>query len=216
MGEVDRDYELKVLEMVINTYLDEIVSVTENDLLTLLDGDRVVWELATKIYNQSGHKVEFCTVRDVVNSRSRTIKAQLEEAHCIAHEEERLDKATSTSTLRKLREDESKAKIFVKVRKILSDWLSVDENEVNLDSHIVDDLGANSSNVFITDFVIALEEELDIEITDEEAIERLNLSESSYGSSWFSVSSGIPDGSWVTTACQVKEVVDFVYEKLSS
>jgi plasmid maintenance system antidote protein VapI len=60
MNEIDKDYELNVLKMVINTHLDEIISVTEKNLKSLeANRDRVVWELAAKIYSQSGHKVEF-------------------------------------------------------------------------------------------------------------------------------------------------------------
>ncbi len=70
MNEIDKDYELNMLKMAINTHLDETRSVTEKDLKSLeANRDRVVWELAEKIYSQSGHKVEFCMVRDVVNSK---------------------------------------------------------------------------------------------------------------------------------------------------
>ena len=111
-----------------------------------------------------------------------------------------------------LGEDEGKAKVFVRVQKILSEQLDVDENEVNLDSHIVNDLGADS----VYELVMALEEEFDIEITDEEASEELNLN-SYYASSvsWF-FSGSHSDSDWTVTACEVKQVVDFIYAKLSA
>lgn len=57
--------------------------------------------------------------------------------------------------------------IFEKVRKIIADCLSLDESEVKLSSNFVDDLGADSLDV--VELVMALEEEFDIEIPDDEA-----------------------------------------------
>lgn len=56
--------------------------------------------------------------------------------------------------------------IFDKVKKIIVEKLSVDSNEVTLDASF-DDLGADSLD--IVEIVMALEEEFDIEISDEEA-----------------------------------------------
>jgi hypothetical protein len=78
VSEVDKGYELKVLKMVANKYLDETISATEESLKALeANRDQVVWELATRIYSQSGHKVELSTLRDVVNSRIGDVKYQL-------------------------------------------------------------------------------------------------------------------------------------------
>lgn len=216
----------------LNKYLDETVSVTEEGLKSLeANCDRVVWELATKIYSQSGHKVELCTARDVVNSWIGVMKFQLAQARQVAAEQEarrivREQSCQAAEQEARLRaqqnkvacilgvsgEDEGKAKVFVRVRKILSEELGVDENAVNLDSHIVNDLGANS----VDGLVMALEEEFDIEITDDEDSDRLNLS-SYYASSWSWFFSGShSDSDWIVTACKVKEVVDFIYEKLSA
>jgi len=56
--------------------------------------------------------------------------------------------------------------IFEKLKEIIVDKLSVDENEVTLDSSF-EDLGADSLD--IVEIVMALEEEFDIEISDDEA-----------------------------------------------
>jgi len=75
VSEADKNYELEMLKMVVNKYLDESISVTEKSLNELeTKRDQVVWDLATKIYSQSGHKVELSKVRDVVNSRIRTMR----------------------------------------------------------------------------------------------------------------------------------------------
>lgn len=57
--------------------------------------------------------------------------------------------------------------VFDKVKSIIVDQLSVEEDEVKIDSTFVDDLGADSLD--IVELVMAFEEEFDIEIPDEEA-----------------------------------------------
>ncbi len=56
---------------------------------------------------------------------------------------------------------------FEKLRAIIVDVLNVDENEVTMDSTFVDDLGADSLDVF--QIIMGLEEEFDIEIPNEAA-----------------------------------------------
>lgn len=57
--------------------------------------------------------------------------------------------------------------IFEKVKEIIADQLSLEENEIKMESSFVDDLGADSLDV--VELVMALEEEFEIEIPDEEA-----------------------------------------------
>ena len=54
-----------------------------------------------------------------------------------------------------------------RVRKIIVEQLGVDESEVKNESSFVDDLGADSLDT--VELVMALEEEFDTEIPDEEA-----------------------------------------------
>ncbi|OOZ80089.1 acyl carrier protein [Solemya velum gill symbiont] len=54
-----------------------------------------------------------------------------------------------------------------RVRKIVVDQLGVKEEEVNLEASFVDDLGADSLDT--VELVMALEEEFETEIPDEEA-----------------------------------------------
>ena len=54
-----------------------------------------------------------------------------------------------------------------RVKKIVAEQLGVNESEVKIESSFVDDLGADSLDT--VELVMALEEEFDCEIPDEEA-----------------------------------------------
>ena len=56
---------------------------------------------------------------------------------------------------------------FEKIKNIIVDQLGVDESEVTENASFVDDLGADSLDT--VELVMALEEEFDIEIPDEDA-----------------------------------------------
>ena len=57
--------------------------------------------------------------------------------------------------------------LFDRVKKIVVEQLGVEEDEVNMESSFIDDLGADSLD--IVELIMALEEEYDIEIPDGEA-----------------------------------------------
>ena len=56
---------------------------------------------------------------------------------------------------------------FEKLRDIIVEVLNVDETEVTMESTFIDDLGADSLDVF--QIITGIEEEFDIEIPNEEA-----------------------------------------------
>ena len=56
---------------------------------------------------------------------------------------------------------------FEKLKKIIAEVLNVDEEEITMETTFVDDLGADSLDVF--QIIMRLEEEFDIEIPNEEA-----------------------------------------------
>ena len=56
---------------------------------------------------------------------------------------------------------------FEKLKKIIAEVLNVDEEEITVETTFVDDLGADSLDVF--QIIMGLEEEFDIEIPNEEA-----------------------------------------------
>lgn len=57
--------------------------------------------------------------------------------------------------------------IFEKVKTVIAEQLGLDENEVNMESSFIDDLGADSLD--IVELIMALEEEFNLEIPDEDA-----------------------------------------------
>jgi len=61
---------------------------------------------------------------------------------------------------------EVKHMVFEKIKGIVADKLSIEENEVTMDTTL-EDLGADSLD--IVEVIMALEDEFEIEISDEEA-----------------------------------------------
>ena len=57
--------------------------------------------------------------------------------------------------------------VFEKVQEKVADQLSIDPEDVTMESSFIEDLGADSLD--IVELLMALEEEFDIEIPDEEA-----------------------------------------------
>ena len=56
---------------------------------------------------------------------------------------------------------------FEKLKNIIAEVLNVDANEITMDTTFVDDLGADSLDVF--QIIMGIEEEFDIDIPSEEA-----------------------------------------------
>lgn len=56
---------------------------------------------------------------------------------------------------------------FDKIKKIIAEVLNVDAEEITMETTFVDDLGADSLDIF--QIIMGLEEEFDIEIANEDA-----------------------------------------------
>ena len=56
---------------------------------------------------------------------------------------------------------------FEKLKNIIGEVLSVDADDIDMDTALVDDLGADSLDIF--QIIMGIEEEFDIEIANEEA-----------------------------------------------
>lgn len=57
--------------------------------------------------------------------------------------------------------------MFDKIREIVADKLNISEDEITMDSAFLEDLNADSLD--IVELIMALEDELDMEIPDEDA-----------------------------------------------
>ncbi len=57
--------------------------------------------------------------------------------------------------------------IFEKIKATIAEQLSIDEEEITMESSFIDDLGADSLD--IVELIMALETEFDLEIPDEDA-----------------------------------------------
>lgn len=57
--------------------------------------------------------------------------------------------------------------MFEKIRSIISEKLGIDEEEIRMESAFIEDLNADSLD--IVELIMALEDELEMEIPDEEA-----------------------------------------------
>lgn len=69
--------------------------------------------------------------------------------------------------MRKSKEILEEVMEFEKIKKIISEVLNVDVEEITMETTFVDDLGADSLDIF--QIIMGLEEEFDIEIANEEA-----------------------------------------------
>lgn len=78
-----------------------------------------------------------------------------------------LSKKESLTHRRTNNRKEGKAMEFEKLKQIIVEVLNVDENEITMDTTFIDDLGADSLDVF--QIIMGLEEEFDIEIPNEQA-----------------------------------------------
>lgn len=65
--------------------------------------------------------------------------------------------------------------IFEKVKKIIVEQLGVVETSVTMEASFIDDLGADSLD--IVELIMALEEEFDMEIPDEDAEKIVSVSD---------------------------------------
>ena len=205
MNQIDKAYELKIIKMIIDKFLDESISITDESLSELeTDCDQIVYSLAIKIFNQSGHKVEFSMIRDIIVSRIEIIKSQLAEkksaeAYRVAVEESRF-RAEIASILSEFEGNEIKSEVFVRLRRLISYELNIYESQILLDSHITNDLGVDDCDS--EGIIEAIGEEFLETGIDRDLLELFTMPEYD-GSPYY----GPID-------CTVRELLDFICKKL--
>ena len=228
---MSKDYELKVLTKVLNQRLDGMMPSLADELDRFeADIDDTVWNLATEVYQQSGHKVELAMVRDVIQSRIKQTKAFLKKRETVdleqsqvfnqmdssqnVSEEEQEDLSLEREVAQavgKFGGDKHKARVFVRVRSTICDVLGSDESEVNLDAHLARHLGADEPDLL--EISVALEEEFDIDIPDE-GLEHMGIGpQLSVG--WSCSGSG-NFGYSASEDCIVRNIVEWIAERTSA
>ena len=65
--------------------------------------------------------------------------------------------------------------MFEKIRSIIAEKLGIDEEEITMESAFIEDLNADSLD--IVELIMALEDELDMEIPDDEAEKFVTVSD---------------------------------------
>ncbi|MFZ1025436.1 MAG: hypothetical protein WAN66_04380 [Limnoraphis robusta] len=79
MNELENEYQLKILDMAANLCLDKIATPTDENLRFMESNvDKIVWDVGTQIYQQSGFKADFARVRDIIISRLEKIRHQIQ------------------------------------------------------------------------------------------------------------------------------------------
>ena len=68
---------------------------------------------------------------------------------------------------KKLKKERNEVMVFEKLQSIIGEVLNLEPEEITMDSTFVDDLGADSLDLF--QIIMGIEEEFDIEIPSEEA-----------------------------------------------
>ncbi|MEB3882015.1 acyl carrier protein [Lyngbya sp. CCY1209] len=148
------------------------------------------WNVDNKSDGFSYHYIQFndsCTVGELLNSIYKEI-CELDEIY---------------PWLELFDGDKSKAKIFVRLRKVIAQEAEIDEEYVRLDSHIGNDLHVDELDVF--NLAMAVEEEFDMEIP-EEILGSVEKWPPSYSSS-NCFRDRVPVG-------RVGELLDYIYQKI--
>lgn len=215
MSSTNRDYELNILKMAINKELDKIAVTTEENLSFFESNvDQIVWDVATKIYNQSGHRVELSMVRDLVITRINSIKQSIHNQNQANKQIGQNLKPVNENTnleyeiscvLNVCGGNKDKALIFLRVRNVIIKQLNVDKERVHWNSHISYDLGADELDTI--QLLLLLDDEFDVDLDiPGDMLGSVERWPPSYWSSNCRVKEPV--------ACTVGELTDFIYNKI--
>lgn len=193
------NYKLKILEYAVEQSIDGLLPKNSEDALGVIlhQSNEVVWRIATDIYTNSGHKLDFMFIRDILNSRIEPLKNKATKEKIKAElKSKKLAEIAERERLEKEKKEEEKKKsqkleVFIRIRNIIIEQLlDVKEEQVQFDAifenfmpESYDDYRNRirrentwcSSSWAISDrdsdsigLIMALEEEFDIEIDDQE------------------------------------------------
>jgi acyl carrier protein len=127
--------------------------------------------IKNNIAEESRRIIEQKAQRDAEESRriiEQKAQQDAEESHRISERKAQQEAESNPQFLAK-----RKSEIFVRVRKVICEQLSVDEEKVTLKSHLSIDFAADPLDLL--ELSMALEEEFDIEISDEDFTNTLDV-----------------------------------------
>ncbi|MBE9201499.1 MULTISPECIES: acyl carrier protein [unclassified Nodularia (in: cyanobacteria)] len=184
MNKNHQEYELNILKKVINEHLDKSIPVTEEGLNHLLSHhDNTIWNITTKIYSQSGYKVEFTFIRDVVNSWIEVLKKRIAAEKATAYKRLQLPKIEQAKQSEIARIEKAKlaelsrisiSDLFLKVKPMISEAFRLELDKVTLITPIKNFKWSwsgegNAEDLYFCELIMEIEEKFDIEIPDEDA-----------------------------------------------
>jgi acyl carrier protein len=145
--------------------------------------DNIVYDITKKIFQEVGIKVNFAEVRDYTLSRSRNLEEQIQLQKKKRVKEEQIEEENRIKEEKRLEciasilgiSEEKTLFYYPKVRSIVSETLSVEEEHVTLKTDFRNDLNADSLDA--VQLIMTIEEAFDIEIPDEAAEDIRNLEE---------------------------------------
>lgn len=128
MNTASTNYELYILKTAVNNHLDRTLPSDANQALYLIQYqiDNLVWNIATSIYSQSGHKADLSLIRDLANARIESLELlatkQAEEARLKAEIEARRKKEEEVKQAEEARR-EKEAEERIKAEKERKQWI---------------------------------------------------------------------------------------------
>ena len=218
MAVENENYQFDILEYAVNQYLDELLPCSDRDALNVIanKSNELVWKIATEIYKESGHQIDFASIKNLLCLRSNLLENQIAEeirakadldarrlskkaekerfrkekeiANAKAKAKLEAERSEQTDKQQKLdreqREKESKklqafkranpdinsnyesTDIFIRVKNTIANQLEIDREIIKFNTYIMKDLRADELDNL--EIVMAIEEEFDIEILDED------------------------------------------------
>ena len=69
----NQSYQFDILEYAVNKCLDKLLPCIHEDALSAIANQRndLVWRIATEIYQESGHKIDFASINNLLDRREQ-------------------------------------------------------------------------------------------------------------------------------------------------
>ncbi|MEM7760780.1 MAG: phosphopantetheine-binding protein [Cyanobacteria bacterium P01_A01_bin.40] len=212
----NQNYQSDIFEYGVNQHLNKLLPDDNEDALNIIANqcNDIVWRIATDIYKESGHQIDFTFIKNILNLKSYSLENQIaEEKRAKADlntrrlfkkaekerlrkekeiadakaklEAERLEQRAKQKELDRERKEKELKKlqafkqanpginsnykssdIFIRIKNTIADCLEIDGETIKPNNYIMKDLEADELDII--EIVMAIEEEFDIEIPDDD------------------------------------------------